>query len=66
MEYLFSRLQAKVVNWEEVNKVIWLETKSGTLSIKSIYFVLEPKRSVPFSIGAIWNGWVPPKASFFA
>ena len=39
--------------------------KRGTLFVKSLYFVLEPRRSMPFLVGVVWNGWVPPKVSFF-
>ena len=53
------------MNGEGEDKVIWLETKSGTFSIKSLYSILERGRLVPFPIGVVWNAWVPPKASFF-
>ena len=53
------------MNGEGEDKVIWLETKSGTFSIKSLYSILERGRLVPFPLGVVWNAWVPPKASFF-
>lgn len=46
--------------------MIWLEARSGTLSVKSLYSIMKPRRSVPFLVGVVWNGWVPPKASLFA
>ena len=41
MEQFFSRLQGKAENRRGEDKVIWLETKSGTFSIESVYFALE-------------------------
>lgn len=50
----------------EEDKVIWLETKSGTSSMKSLYTCLEPRSPAPFLEGIVWNSWVLPKASLFA
>ena len=44
MEPFLSRLQDKVVNGEGGDKVIWLETKSGTFFVKSLYSILKPRR----------------------
>ena len=37
MEHFPFRLQDKVVNEEGEDKIIWLETKNGTFSIKPLY-----------------------------
>ena len=51
----FSRLQGKMVNREGEDKVIWMESKNGTTSVKASYSILKLGRSIPFSIGVIWN-----------
>ena len=48
------------------DKVCWVETKSGTFSVKSLYASLEIGRVVQFPSSVVWNVWVPPKVSFFA
>ena len=53
------------MNGEGEDTVIWLETKSGTFSIKSLYSIPKRGRLVPFPIGVVWNAWVPPNMSFF-
>ena len=60
------RLQGKRVHREEEDRVIWIESKSGKLSIKALYIVLESGSSVSFSVGVIWNSWVLPNVGFFA
>ena len=55
MESFFSRLQGKMVNREGEDKVIWMESKNGTTSVKASYSILKLGRSIPFSIGVIWN-----------
>ena len=66
MECFLARLQDKVVVDEGEDKVWWLETRSETFFVKSLYSSLEMGRSVPFSVNTRWNAWVPPKVSFFA
>ena len=63
VEHFWARLQDKVV---EEDKVCWVDTKSGTFSIKSLYASLETGRVVQFPSSVVWNAWVPPKVSFFA
>lgn len=60
------RLQGKRVHREEEDRVIWIESKSGKLSIKALYIVLESGSSVSFLVGVIWNSWVLPNVGFFA
>ena len=61
-----ARLQDKVVEEGAEDKVCWVETKSGTFSVKSLYASLEIGRVVQFPSSVVWNVWVPPKVSFFA
>ena len=65
VKWFLSRLQEKVVNGEGKVKVIWLKTKSGSFSVKSLYAFLELGSSAPFLVDVVWNSWVPPKVSFF-
>ncbi|RVW78833.1 DNA polymerase delta catalytic subunit [Vitis vinifera] len=39
----------------------WVEMKSGTFSVKSLYASLEIGRVVQFPSSVVWNVWVPPK-----
>ena len=48
------------------DKVCWVETKSGTFSVKSLYASLEIGRVVQFHSSVVWNVWVPPKVCYFA
>ena len=43
-----GRLQDKVVEEGKKDKVCWVDTKSGTFSIKSLYVSLETRRVVQF------------------
>ena len=66
MECFFARLQDKVVEESKEDKVCWVDTKSETFSIKSLYASLETGRVVQFPSSVAWNAWVPPKVCFFA
>ena len=48
------------------DKVCWVEKKSGTFFVKSLYASLETGRVVQFPSSVVWNAWVPPKVCFFA
>ncbi|RVX00794.1 hypothetical protein CK203_026384 [Vitis vinifera] len=61
-----ARLQDKVVEEGKEDKVCWVDTKSGTFSIKSLYASLEIRRKVQFPSSVVWNVWVPCKVCFFA
>ncbi|RVW56144.1 hypothetical protein CK203_080825 [Vitis vinifera] len=65
VEWFPSRLQDKVVYGGGEDKVIWLKTKNGSFSMKSLYAFLEPRSSALFPKNVVWNSWVPSKASFF-
>ena len=51
---------------EDKDKVVWITSKSGAFSVKSLYSILEPRGSSLFSCGNIWRANVPPKVAFFA
>ena len=53
LEGFLFRLQGKVVIGDIKDNVIWLKTKGGTFSVKSIYFILELKRLVLFPIWVV-------------
>ena len=59
VERFLARLEDKVVveGRKECDKVCWVETKSGTFSIKSLYASLEIKRVVQFPSSVVWNVW---------
>ncbi|RVW48921.1 hypothetical protein CK203_091247 [Vitis vinifera] len=54
------KTQRKEVNRRGEDKVIWLESKSRTLYVKS------PGKINAFLMGVVWNSLAQPKASFFA
>ena len=66
MECFFARLQDKVVEESKEDKVCWVDTKSGTFFVKSLYASLKTGRVVQFPSSVVWNAWVPPKVCFFA
>ena len=65
MECFLSRIQEKVVVEKREDEVFWVDAKSGSFSIKSLYSILEEERVDPFPTSVVWNAWVPPKISFF-
>ena len=65
VERFLLRLQDKKVNGGVEDKVIWLDTKSSSFSMKSHYACPEPGSSTPFPKAVVWNSWVPTRASFF-
>ena len=66
VECFFARLVGKGADEGGEDKVCWLEEKSGTFFVKSLYSSLEEGRFVPFLSSIVWNAWVSPKVSFFA
>ena len=57
VERFLAKLQDKVVEEGTEDKVCWVETKSETFSIKSLYASLEIKRVVQFPSSVVWNVW---------
>ena len=49
MERFLARLQDNVVVEGIEDKVCWVDTKSGTFSVKSLHVGLETRRVVPYS-----------------
>ena len=46
--------------------VIWIVSKRGNFSVKSLNSVLEPNDLLLFSWSIIWSSCMPPKVAFFA
>ena len=65
VERFMLKIQAFRVQRDE-DKVVWTASKSGTFSVKSLYFILELGGSPLFPCGSIWRANVPPKVAFFA
>ena len=55
VEPFLARLQDKVVEEGKEDKVCWVETKSGTFSVKSLYASLETGRVVQFPSSVVWK-----------
>lgn len=65
MECFFSILQRREVSRDGENRMVWMESKNETFSVKSLYSALELGRSIPFPMAVIWNSLVLSKVSFF-
>ena len=66
MECFLLRIQGKAVDVDGEDMVFWVETKSVSFFVKSLYSILEGGRVEPFPTSVVWNAWIPPKVSFFA
>ena len=66
VERFMLKIQVFRVQREDKDKVVWTASKSGDLSIKSFYSILEPRGSALFSYDSIWRAYMPPKVAFFA
>ena len=60
------KIQAFRVQREDKDKVVWIVSRSGDLSVKSFYSILEPRGSALLSYDSIWRAYMPPKVAFFA
>ena len=58
-------LNGKSVLRDVEDKVLWIETKCGKFSIKSLYKALVSSPPVSFPSNVIWKACVQPKVSFF-
>ena len=58
-------LNGKSVRQDVEDRVLWIETKCGKFSVKSLYKALESGPSASFPSNVIWNSCVQPKVSFF-
>ena len=45
--------------------VMWMDSKDGVFSVKSLYRALQPVSLTFFPLKIIWNSCVQPKLSFF-
>lgn len=77
MEHFLFRCQGKSMNREEdEGGVVWMGARNGSFSVKALYYVnfsvkalyyvLNLNFAIHFSLGIIWNLWIPSKVSFFA
>ncbi|RVW86982.1 Transposon TX1 uncharacterized 149 kDa protein [Vitis vinifera] len=66
VESFMLKIQAFRVHREDDDKVVWIASKSGAFSVKSLYSILEPGISSLFPCGSIWRASVPLKVAFFA
>ena len=66
VERFLQKIQAFRVYRDVEDRVIWIVSRCGTFSIKSLYFILKPRDSPLFPSGSIWRSSAPPKVAFFA
>ena len=58
-------LNEKSVQRDVEDRMLWIETKCGKFSIKSLYKALVSSPPVFFPSNVIWKACVQPKVSFF-
>ena len=66
VERFMLKIQVFRVQRDDKDKVVWTTSRSGDLSIKSFYSILEPRGFALFSYDSIWRAYMPPKVAFFA
>ena len=66
VECFLQKIQAFRVCRDVKDRVIWINSKCGTFSVKSFYSILEPGDSPLLPSGSIWRASVSPKVTFFA
>ena len=66
VERFMLKIQIFRVQREDEDKVVWIASRSGDFSIKSLHSILEPEGSALFPYDSIWRAYVPPKVAFFA
>ena len=66
MECFLHKIQAIRVHRDVDDRVIWIASRCGNFSVKSLYSILEPKDSPLFPNSSIWRSCVLPKVAFFA
>ena len=66
VECFIFKIQAFRVQREDEDRVVWMTSKSGDSSVKSLYSILEPEDSHLFPCNSIWRVKAPPKVAFFA
>ena len=58
-------LNEKSVQRDVEDRMLWIETKCGKFSVKSLYKALVSSPPVSFPLNVIWKACVQPKVSFF-
>ena len=66
MQAFLGRLSIHPLSVETDDVMVWLPTKDGAFSMKSLYSSLVDMRVELFPHGIVWNSWVPLRISFFA
>ena len=66
VECFLQKIQVFRVQREVEDRMIWIASRCGTFTVKSLYSILEPRDSPLFPCGSIWRASVPPKVAFFA
>ena len=66
VECFLLKIQAKRVNRDEEDRMLWMPLRCGKFSVKSLYSILEPKDPTLFLRNIIWRSCAPPKVAFFA
>ena len=66
VQAFLGRLSIHPLSVETDDVMVWLPTKDGAFSVKSLYSSLVDMRVELFPHGIVWNSWVPLRISFFA
>ncbi|RVW17173.1 G patch domain-containing protein TGH-like [Vitis vinifera] len=61
VECFLHKIQAIRVHRDVDDRVIWIASRCGNFSVKSLYSILEPKDSPLFPNSSIWRSCVLPK-----
>ena len=61
----FSKSQSKVENVVDEDRVVWIDSRNDTFSMKSLYATFESRSLIPFLTRVSWNSWFPSEASSF-
>ena len=62
----FGRLHDHALSLDSDDILVWVDTKNGVFSVKSLYSSLAKRGVDPFSHGIVWNSQAPIRVSFFA
>ena len=66
VECFLQKIQVFKVQREVEDRMIWIASRCGTFTVRSLYSILELRDSPLFPCGSIWWASVPPKVAFFA
>ena len=65
VERFLQKIQTFRVHRDVEDRVIWIASRCGTFSVKSLYSILESRDSLLFPGGSVWRLSAPPKVAFF-